>query len=1112
MKKKSRSFISMVLVVVLVVSMMPVFSFAGTAEPDTKCVFLGDSMSQGYLFMDYIDGDCGWQGASERSAIKLFRKYLIDNQIIEGESDFVDLSMQGMQADMIWAMTRGYNGQEDQIEELQLSFNDVRYLDWHKNSINDPSRCKPGGEYASLSGYELLNRYYLDNIKDADILVYDLGMGNFGIYMFDRIQAVIAGNDPGYSWETLSSLMDCMTPEQKSAVAGLRTQIEAMIEGTGMIPDGIVDKAYGLVDTLLYSYASYIYYNDKLIDWIYKNNKNKENLKLIVSGLYNPMQNIKLQIPVGENAGETVTIDLSAILQALFDSATLYVSSINKYANRYAFADMMDKDHPIEAFVGEYRRCGQNPEEEILTDDAKCNAYSVLDSESGVHDNTYRPIAVALYNEPIESLNGDQQQLRKFIEAFSQECCEAMQIDEYPLPTILGAFQDKPSLAAKLTSLVGEIQNNESINNDEYMALNLALMFNGARNFGCHPSVRGHENKAKSFIEAYEDFDKGISAKVKTDGRISKQLREAGNRVYDFIADNGSAGMEIVIGLAVQNGLLDAEYVDEINNFVGAITDSMKSGKIKKAHDLCNELAETYEKYVRKSIKDLLNNDLIRSLIDKKIGKNSKGYVYIGDSFARGYAATNTDGLKIIDTSTGNDIIKDNGVYKYAVNTASSYPYYVARKLGLSPGSDTEITKNVKFWPVAYNAFSTKALLGLLGEDKAIFEDDGLYGSRRPTDRYDYLYDCYGNANSYHYVNGNAVKDTNKAAKFYDLPTLLKDSSVVTVELGMADVIYKLQTDAENADVNVNDIKEVASVVSGLIFNYEKYYKDWTKSYKKLSKKIKEYSSQGKAKVVLIGVMNPLANVMINDDVLLPLGSAFNLMTDRMNSVIEKCARDNGFIYIDINNVDTPATSKIKHLTVESLMSLLQDDETDALAIATHPTKEGYEQIGRMIVAAVNEELAKEKGVKPVTTGTDIKVDIGTDFRYVNYVKVDGKTVSPKNYSVRNHVLTVKCDRATAKTMDIAIARLVKNNGKMDLKVSVMNYTLKYDNKSGYSARRTYVTNDAVATVKTTVKTVTSAVKDVTQPIAEKLQPITEKIGSTIKGWIENLKLPKLSY
>lgn len=458
--------------------------------------------------------------------------------------------------------------------------------------------------------------------------------------------------------------------------------------------------------------------------------------------------------------------------------------------------------------------------------------------------------------------------------------------------------------------------------------------------------------------------------------------------------------------------------------------------------------------------------------------KEGSGYVYIGDSFARGYAATNENETKIIDTSSGNDIVKENGKFKYAVNTVSSYPYYIADRLNLSPGHDCAITKDTHFWPLAYNAFSTSAMLGLIGADDSIISDYCLHQNRNPESRYNYLYECYGDGNSF---SGTGIKDATKVPALKSIPELLQTASLVTIELGMADVIYKLQSDVEaemKAGLSLNP-EALAALLEKLVKNYKSYYNSWAKSYQVLVDNVKENTSKGNAQVVLVGIMNPLANVVISDDVLVPFGSLFNLLTDRMNTVIKKCAEENGFIYIDINNVDAPATMKSKPLTVSAVFKLLEN--SDAVAIATHPSTEGYEQIGRMIIAAVDKKIAKETAqaagqqTKAVSEDTTITVDIGR-FDKVDCVKVND--VKYGGYTVNNHELSVPYGNTNGETLKVYVV-------KDDQTTTLQKYTLKYSEKSGYTARRVFVTND----LKTTVDTVKNAPKK-----------IVGKIVSLIKG------------
>lgn len=511
---------------------------------------------------------------------------------------------------------------------------------------------------------------------------------------------------------------------------------------------------------------------------------------------------------------------------------------------------------------------------------------------------------------------------------------------------------------------------------------------------------------------------------------------------------------------------------------------------------------------------DSAESDPYASLKVKTDGSATTGYVAIGDSYTRGYAASDhfKDQIYLNEmTSLSADAtLRDVNCR----NVDGSYPNYVAKELGFSKfnndgsyADDNINDKNGMLWPICHDAESVAYMLDLLGieddfTDEEIADPVHYYNMSR---RYNADLALYGDPNSFNLKGQGKYGQTGSVMSVREM---IKNAGLITIQLGQSDILFK--TLLLDADKMFEDGTFSSSEITEILKNLNTRYKYWKKYYPIM---LKDIVDNTEAKVVIIGAMNPLENMVFSDDVLLPIGSAFSIITDSMNRCYKKWANQYGCLYVDINNVDTPSTEGV--VTFDALKNLT-NLEGDAADLQGHPTPNGYKQIGRMIVAAVDKELAadaeknkaKEEGKPYVPTppGTDIKVDIGTDYQYVNYVKLNGKTLATKRYSVEKNVLTVKCSNKNAKTLDIAIARLVNKDGpgKKEIKITAMNYLLRYNEKTGYSARRTYVTNDAVQTAKVTMSTI----RNIATTIKDAVQSVTDKISTSIKDLFGSFRLP----
>lgn len=207
------------------------------------------------------------------------------------------------------------------------------------------------------------------------------------------------------------------------------------------------------------------------------------------------------------------------------------------------------------------------------------------------------------------------------------------------------------------------------------------------------------------------------------------------------------------------------------------------------------------------------------------------GYLAIGDSISRGCGA---DGF-YIDTDKA-----EGGQYDLFElrNVEGAFPYLIAKEIGCNCPSDIT-DKSGNFWPCTYPGMTVAMMLDLLGvEDN--FSDYDL----------DYMY--YDEMLKYFGWEGSAAGARNgekyvedECAQCGKISDLIDRASLITVQLGMADVFYRayriatsggslaggLSFDLSNTDA----VKELVTRVFKEL-NFGKEY--WEKYYPVLIKTI----------------------------------------------------------------------------------------------------------------------------------------------------------------------------------------------------------------------------------------------------------------------------------
>jgi len=395
------------------------------------------------------------------------------------------------------------------------------------------------------------------------------------------------------------------------------------------------------------------------------------------------------------------------------------------------------------------------------------------------------------------------------------------------------------------------------------------------------------------------------------------------------------------------------------------------------------------------------------------------GYVAFGDSVSRGCGATTNyaKGYKAAEAAgynTSQDEFYDYTYYNLNYRRMNnSLSYLVAQGVGC------KIDPNFKKKEPSENTFVNCCIPGMtLTQVMDYLEIEDAY--------YDAEYDHNEDVSKNIEYLGTYLNETKDR---------VKTAGLITIELGLCDVMWRPMALANiNTD---NTVDWVTSMLEGMYSGYNQ----WIKSYEIFLQQLREWNQT--ATIVMVGAYNPMMNMTVNDEDVLPVGQAVSIIVKMMNDQYREWADQYGTIFVDISNVDT--------CTSENGWSYTGEAYNNNSTIGGHPTIEGNTYLARQVLAALPKE-GEEIDADPLPS-TNIVLDIGK-FKSVSLVSVDGKVVS--NYSVEDHVLTVPYLLTNAKVLTLVI---VQDDGR----IAVYTYQLSYD--QGYTAYRIYSTSDVVGTV-----------------------------------------------
>ena len=326
--------------------------------------------------------------------------------------------------------------------------------------------------------------------------------------------------------------------------------------------------------------------------------------------------------------------------------------------------------------------------------------------------------------------------------------------------------------------------------------------------------------------------------------------------------------------------------------------------------------------------------------------KEGTGYVAIGDSFTRGYGASDhwQDQIYLSDTY-GNFNCR---------NVDGAYPKRVADAFGLYSPDDIRDTDG-KMWPIAHDAVSTAYMLDLLGIDDGFRDEEFTYDDTRMKERYQTDLRYYGDPLSLTLDGQSAYGQT---GEIMSIRELISNASLITLEVGQTDVIYKAQIFGLNK-MDLSDVSGIPAGVANIVKLLYRYFDYWKGAYPLLLDFIKENNPD--AEVILVGTLNPIKDATITDDIALPIGNALNIIMDTMNAMTRNYARQYGYTFVDISDVETPAAA-----TTMSISHILSISDPIEYGLIAHPTPKGYEQIAERVIKAVEDDLKQDSGTGKV--------------------------------------------------------------------------------------------------------------------------------------------------
>ncbi|MBQ0026729.1 MAG: MucBP domain-containing protein [Lachnospiraceae bacterium] len=339
-------------------------------EPTLNYVALGDSMSQGYMFLDYNENSlqgpnweeghyCGWKGSSDNSYVKKFAKYLNDGFI--GDVNFNDLTIQGLQPDEVYAFLK-----PDTFDFDSMTKGARKHIAWWTGDYTTEE--EQSSDRYIFETFDDMSAYYIDAITNADVITFDIGENYFGTWLTDN-------HDEN---ETYTNLMKNNAFYRKTSFLRMLLSSSAYL----------MSMDSSTIDRLMYACVSYVAYSESCITAIKDLNP---DVQIILLPLVNPNKDLYVTI-------NGVKISYSGLIDDLMDYLNDYMADESPCRNMYTIAEY---DGDVISFADELYFYP-----DTLSKDAKVLLERAILGEGSLLGQAYYPApdeAIALYESLCES-------------------------------------------------------------------------------------------------------------------------------------------------------------------------------------------------------------------------------------------------------------------------------------------------------------------------------------------------------------------------------------------------------------------------------------------------------------------------------------------------------------------------------------------------------------------------------------------------------------------------------------------------------------------------------------------------------------------------------------
>ena len=237
---------------------------------------------------------------------------------------------------------------------LDTTYPGDKYTDWRFYDILGNGDSAEGNWFGKAEAdIEALRKVYVDAIDKADVITYDLGINNFGVFM-NRAMSGSVDID-----------INAIDPE----IAKFYNEAKAYIfENKADLIGGLADMEK-MVDALAFTLVGFCVSFDATMAKIFEINP---DAKVVVVSIQNLMTDLWVKVPGSEEA-----LPLGELFGLVINAANTYTASLSKYSDKYMYADVSEEGR-VEFFVDQLLAYNGDPS---TLDKDMIDCYDVYDDD-----------------------------------------------------------------------------------------------------------------------------------------------------------------------------------------------------------------------------------------------------------------------------------------------------------------------------------------------------------------------------------------------------------------------------------------------------------------------------------------------------------------------------------------------------------------------------------------------------------------------------------------------------------------------------------------------------------------------------------------------------------